>query len=304
MLCHRAGNCRNNGDCQRRNQRLRQVVHRKRLGIVHAKQLIGLGQAVSDRLQTGYDHGGINQRGQTGDRVCQGNRDDQPQQAMHQLTGRAAFSAGRTRMTRRVTHVIDPDTDRSHGLTDGDTQNGQCRAHLDRQIAEHADGGKAQAQKQLAQCLNQLAHRSGQHVGLALIVAAHDRDAGDKEYRRCDRLHRQNGCRVFDEVTQPRRTEEQERRAQRTQRNKDQSGDTHDRTNLTIASEGIGLGNHLGQRDRYAGCRDNEHRGIELISDVKDAHALVQQQVLQGNLKQRTDHLDQHIGHDQDDGTL
>ena len=88
--------------------------------------------------------------------------------------------------------------------------------------------------------LDQLAHRGGQHVGLALIVTAHNRDAGDKEYRRCDRLHRQNGCRVFDEVTQPRRTEEQERRAQRTQRNKDQSGDTHDRTNLTIASEGIG----------------------------------------------------------------
>ena len=124
MLCHRAGDCRNDGDRKRRNQRLRQVVHGKCLGIVHTKQLIGLGQAVSDRLQTGYDHGGIDQRGQAGNRVCQRDRDDQPQQAMHQLTGRAAFPAGRTRMTRRVTHVIDPNTDCSHGFTDGDTQNG------------------------------------------------------------------------------------------------------------------------------------------------------------------------------------
>ena len=108
---------------------------------------------------------------------------------MHELAGRARFARLGAQMTRRVTQVVCPDSHSGDSLTDRDAQDSQRSTCFNSHSPVHAKRRKAQAQEQFAERLDELAHGRRHHVGFALVIATDDRDAGDKEDRRCDRLH-------------------------------------------------------------------------------------------------------------------
>lgn len=124
----------------------------------------------------------------------------------------------------------------------------------ERAVAEaiHDEPGKAEAEEELAQCLDDLADGRGGHISLPLEEAAAGGDVAHKEHGRAERKDGPHGIRVLHHVGQLLRDDQHQRRADDTDGQEGHEGDAVDLTHLFAVVQRAGLGDHAAHGDGQA----------------------------------------------------
>ena len=180
---------------------------------------------------------------------------------------------------------------RGYQATGGNAQNGSRGSHgiVICKLQHH--NGSAQAQRQLADCLQHLGHGSGHHIALTLEetpVCAHQ---ADQETRRTQGRNGHPRITVVHSARQQLAAENHQQRA--AQAKAEENGPCHgvDLAHLLVLLQGAGLGDHAAHGHRQAGGGDQQQQRIDLVGGGVKAEAVISDDGLQRNGIKRTDDL-------------
>ena len=166
----------------------------------------------------------------------------------------------------------------------------------ERAVAEaiHDEPGKAEAEEELAQGLDDLADGRRSHVPLPLEEAAAGGDVAHEEHGRAERKDGPHGIRVLHHVGQLLRDDQHQRRADDTDGQEGHEGDAVDLTHLFAVVQRAGLGDHAAHGDGQTRRGDHEQHGVDVIGRGEIAVVCLADEAVERDFEEHADDLDDH----------
>ena len=197
------------------------------------------------------------------------------------------------------------DDQEAHGQdgSHGDAQNGTCRGNIQPHAQLQEVPGQRQAQKQLAQRLQDLRHGGGRHVPLALGIAPHAGQQTHAEHRGRQGLNGPVAQGLIHKVRQLGSAEVHEQCTYQTQRKEQPDGGAENLPLLIFPPLGVSLTGELGDGQRQTGGGDGQQHVIDIVGNVEIRLPLAADDVAEGNLIDSTDDLHDGDSRRQNGGT-
>ena len=187
---------------------------------------------------------------------------------------------------------------RNHGA-DRNAQNGAAGGQRHVAGLPHDQPCCAEADEQLAQSLEYLAHRGGRHVALALEKAPVGGNDADKKH--CRRQCSDGGPSIglLHEGGQLPAQQQHAAAAQDTDGQEYIEGRLVDPLDLGVVAEGLGFGDHPRHGHGQAGGGNGQQHRIDVIGGGEVAIAVVVDDVAQGDFVEGADDFDDQCGQGQ-----
>ena len=286
------------------------------------KKMYKLGQIGGGTLQAVHTELGIDAVEQREDAGAEGDRHADAENVLHDLergvhlfgvAGDAggAHQAGRIGRGEAVivAALVEDHVQKRHGRADGDAEDRAGRAHGQRHrvaaVGAHDKHRDDEPGDDLEEDLQHLIHRGGEHVAVALTVAAVGRDHAHQQDRRGHRAHAGARIRVFQiDGGEPVGEEEQDRREEQPQGRKAHQRDAEGLFLLPDAAVGVGLRHKARERHGQARCGQGEEDVIDAVGAHEHGIALVPEDIPERDLVEEAEQLHDDHAHGENGGAV
>ena len=179
----------------------------------------------------------------------------------------------------------------AHRRPGGDAGDSPGGAHIGRCRPPGQQPGCRKAHQQLAGGFNDLAHRRGAHISPALGIAPDGREHTHAKHRRSQHPDGRSRLTVVQQLRQGPRKQQHHTAAHHPQQEKHTCRHPEDALSLVHSAHGLRPGHQAGKGQGQPCRRHDEQKAIYVVGHIEMGHAVLIQQVSQGDLIHSPDNL-------------
>ncbi len=245
-------------------------------------------------LDLPLDQGGVDHRHNAHHGGAEGDGDGDAQNVPDDIAGSVGHVPAAAGFPEAGQEEADDHIDQSDHRAHRHAGNGAGGGHL-RGLAHFDEGvGQRQADKQLAQGLDDLGDGGGSHVKVPLAVAAQGGQTAHAHHRRGQGPDAGGGLGVVHQAGQGVCLEVHDQEGKRAQNQEHAQSQLEGAAHLIAPALSVGLAYQLGDSHGQAGGGDGEQDGVDVVGVVEVGVALGPDDVVQGDLVEHADQLDHH----------